>query len=108
MLIAVIVVAVGLLGWLVWTLLRERDREIWAEDAEPSTLARVVEVSAKKLRREGKGACFLMTVRFSDGFTYVTRAVNHRDGVDDEFKRKVVAKANTAHRNAVRKKKKNG
>ena len=106
MLIAVIVVVLGLLGWLAWTLLRGRDRETWEPGAQPSGWARVTEVSARKLRREGKGACFLMTVRYSDGFTYVTRAVNSRDGVDDAFKRRVVAKADAAHRSAVRKKKK--
>ena len=99
------VIVAALLVWLLRPLWRERDRETWEANAAPSALARIQEISAQRIRKEGSGARFKMTVRFSDGFTFVTWANNRRDALDDEFKRKVAAKATTAHRIAVRKKK---
>ena len=104
MLIVLGVIAAALIGWLCSHMWGARNREFWESNANPSAMARVVEISGRKLRREGKGACFQMTVRFSDGYIYMTQATNNRETVDDAFKRKITARASAAHRNAVRKK----
>ena len=105
MLIALIVLVAALAAWLLISRFVDRDRESWEPDAAPSAHARILEITPQRLRKEGKGARFKMTVRFSDGYVFVTRMNNRRDAVDDEFKRKVASKAESAHRIAVRKKK---
>ena len=93
-------------------ILSKFDHSKWAKDANPSIDAQIVDIKSKLVRYFRNDAKYRTTVKFSDGFIFVTHKTERAEGfvrysvsVDRSFLEHVIlVAAKEAHEKAVSKK----
>ena len=81
------------------------DHKGWKENSRPDPNARIIDVSREEVMYEKNGAKYKTTVRFSDGFYYITHKT-HRENhflsytisVDKELSDEIIETAIEAHK----------
>lgn len=86
------------------------DHGKWDKDATPDINANVVDISSKKESYGKNNTKFKTTVKFSDGYRFITTKTKRQDklltykiSIDEELSKKIIDAAKASHEKAVKK-----
>ena len=103
------IVVIGLVVYaVVRALYWSADHSGWDEGAAPDPDAQIVDVKSEKVKYSKNNAKYKTTVKFSDGFYYVTHKTNQEDhmgkytiSMDSFLEEEIMDSAKAAHQRAV-------
>lgn len=87
------------------------DHKGWDESADPDFNATIVDISSKRVKYAKNDAKFKTTIKFSDGFYYITHKTDREQhlmtytiSITPELRDEIIQTAVSAHHKAVTKK----
>ncbi len=82
----------------------------WDTDSNPDPNAKIIDISSKEVQYAKNGVKYKTTVKFSDGFYFVTYKTDRKDklftyqiSIDQQLYDKIISKAVQKHLEAIKK-----